>query len=401
MSGVAEVLGWSLLHSVWQGALVAAGLWLVLRVAPSSAVRVRYAAAVLALVALLALPALNYRHTMTLWTGHRSWVLSTADGILRSELASRGRADVSAVREELRRRQESEWPGAAVAARDPAGGEPARAFGFLWLAAVALLAGRLAVEQRRAMRLAESGSPHAGWRASAGAVAERLGVARAVRVRVTDRVDVPALVGWRWPVVLVPPSAAPLPAEERDAVLAHELAHVRRGDYVANLLQSAAEALLFYSPAAWWISARIREERECCCDRTAVGAVRGGAARYVKALLSLETGRARTRAALALHGGPLLRRIRRIHALAGDRRAGSRAAALAPLLLAGCITAAVAAFTPEMAARRSAGALMAGDIEEVRFVLVRGAPVTAPGRSAAVEPIAPTSCDAASPGGRA
>lgn len=384
MSGVVEVLGWSLLHSVWQGALVAAGLWLALRIAPASAVRVRYAASVVALAALLVLPALNYRHTMALWTGHRTWVLATADGILRSELATRGRADMKAVRDELRRRQAREWPGLGVAAADPGGAVPAGALGLLWLGVAGLLLVRLGAAQRRALALTESGAPDAGWRRSAEEVAGRLGIRHDVRVRVTDRVDVPALVGWRWPVVLVPVAAGALPAEERDAVLAHELAHVHRGDYVANLVQALAESLLFYSPAAWWVSARIREERECCCDRTAVAAVEGGAARYVRALLSLETGRAGPRGVLALHGGPLVRRVRRIHEDARARRAFHPAAAFAPLVLAGCLAAAVAAFTPEVAARRSASSLMAGDIEQVRLVAVRYAwQPRAPGAAAA------------------
>ncbi|MBW3553067.1 MAG: M56 family metallopeptidase [Gemmatimonadetes bacterium] len=375
MSGAAEVLGRALLHSMWQGALVAAGLWLVLRVAGPSLVRVRYVAGLLALVALLALPVLNYRATMTLWTGHRSWVLSTADGILRAELAAWGRAEVGEVREELRRREATEWAGGALPARDPGDRDLARLLGLLWVAAAGLLVARLAVEQRGALRLAESGVPNEGWRRSATALAERLGVRSRTRVRVTDRVEVPALVGWLWPVVLVPTAAAGLPEEERDAVLAHELAHVARADYLANLLQSVAESLLFYSPAAWWISARIREERECCCDRTALEAVPGGPARYARALLSLETGRARghARAALALTGGPLLRRIHRIHAVATRQRPPGRARGVATLLLAGCLGTAVAAVTPDVAARRSAGALMAGDIESVRLVLVPAA----------------------------
>ena len=384
-----EVLGISLVHSLWQGGLVAAGLWLVLRLAGPSAVRVRYAASLLALVALLALPVLNYRATMELWSGHRSWVLATADGILRSELETRGRAEVGAVREELRRRQAAEWPVAAPMAGNAATREGARALGLLWLMAAGFLAFRLAAEQRRAMALAESGVPHEGWRASAARVAGRLDLGHGVRVRVTDRVDVPALVGWRWPVVLVPTAAAELAEAERDAVLAHELAHIRRRDYAVNLLQSVAEVLLFYSPAAWWVSASIREERECCCDQAAVGAVQGGPARYVHALLALETGRAPRRAtprsAMALTGGPLLRRIRRIHALARTRPAARPGAALAALLLAGCITVGVGALTPDLAARRSAGVLMAGDIEAVRLMIVRApaapSPTASPDRS--------------------
>lgn len=395
MIGVLEVLGWSLLHSVWQGALVAAGLWVALRLAPPAAVRVRYAAAVVGLAALLALPALNYRHTMELWTGHRSWVLATADGILRSELATRGRADVREVRQELRRRQAREWPEVGAAAlAEPRSGAIARALGLLWVLATGVLVVRLGREQRRALGLAESGEPDRGWRSAAAMVAARLRVRNTVRVRVTDRVEVPALVGWRWPVVLVPARARAMGPEERDAVLAHELAHVRRGDYLANLLQALAEALLFYSPAAWWISARIREERECCCDRAALAAVPGGAARYVRALLSLESGRVRPLMLLALHGGPLIRRVRRIHADATARPTVHPAAVIAPLLLAGCLAGTVAALTPELAARRSAAFLMAGDIEQVRLVAVRTAPQPPGGAP-------PAACTGSSPSRRA
>lgn len=377
MSGGLEVLGWSLLHSVWQAGVVAAALWLVLRATSPGAARVRYAASLLALGWVLALPVLNYRATMELWSGHRSWVLATADGIVRAELAETGRAEVAAVREELRRRQAREWWPAAPAAGSPVR-EGARGFGLLWLLAAGLLATRLVLAQRHALGLAESGVPDGGWRRSAAAVSRRLGIDRPVRVRVTRRVDVPALVGWRWPVVLVPAGAAALSDDERQAVLAHELAHVRRGDYFANLVQSAAEALLFFSPAVWWISARIREERECCCDATAVSAVEGGAAGYVRALLSLETGRPPARAALALTDGPLLRRIRRIHGRAQGAATAGRLTAAAALALVVGTGVATAALTPDLVARRSAAPLMAADIEDVRFVVVRSTPAPLP-----------------------
>jgi TonB family protein len=95
-------------------------------------------------------------------------------------------------------------------------------------------------------------------------------------------------------------------------VLAHELAHIRRHDYLVNMLQMAAETLLFYHPAVWWISNRIRQERELCCDDLAVRTC-GGAIPYARALTALEKMRA-ARPALALGStdGPLFFRIRRL-----------------------------------------------------------------------------------------
>ena len=88
---------------------------------------------------------------------------------------------------------------------------------------------------------------------------------------VSALVQVPTVVGWLRPVVLVPVGAlGGLPAEHLEALLLHELAHIRRHDYLVNILQSVAEALLFYHPAVWWVSGHIRAERELCCDDVAV-----------------------------------------------------------------------------------------------------------------------------------
>ena len=79
------------------------------------------------------------------------------------------------------------------------------------------------------------------------------------------------MVGWLNPVVLLPASAlSGLTPTQIEALLAHELAHVRRHDYLVNLLQSVVETLLFYHPAVWWVSAHVRAEREHCCDDLAV-----------------------------------------------------------------------------------------------------------------------------------
>ena len=106
------------------------------------------------------------------------------------------------------------------------------------------------------------------------------------------------------------PRSASSTATQVEAILAHELAHIRRHDYLVNLMQTVAETLLFYHPAVWWVSARIRDEREHCCDDLAV-ALCGDPVSYVAALTELETWRSGEAAlAPAATGGSLLNRAR-------------------------------------------------------------------------------------------
>src|SRR5438045_8014050 len=125
-------------------------------------------------------------------------------------------------------------------------------------------------------------------------LARRLRVSRPIRVLQSAAVQVPAVIGWLRPVILLPASALTgLTPLQLDALLAHELAHVRRYDYLVNLIQSVIETLLFYHPAVWWVSQQVREEREHCCDGLAV-AVCGDPHFYASALLSMERLRVTT-----------------------------------------------------------------------------------------------------------
>ena len=143
-------------------------------------------------------------------------------------------------------------------------------------------------------------------------LAARLGLRRTIRLRGSSGGITPAVVGWIKPVIVIPAAALGLPFEQLEALLAHELAHIRRHDFLVNLLQSAAETLLFYHPAVWWLGRRIREERENCCDDLAV-AVCGDRVTYVQALRSLAELRDRVPdLALAASGGSLVRRIARL-----------------------------------------------------------------------------------------
>ena len=120
------------------------------------------------------------------------------------------------------------------------------------------------------------------------------------------------VLGWRRPIILLPARTTDqLTGDQLRAVLAHELAHVRRHDYVTNLFQIAADALLFHHPAARWLSRRIRVEREYCCDDEAMAVARDPNM-YARALAALEESRTESRLAVAAASGTLLDRIQRI-----------------------------------------------------------------------------------------
>src|SRR5262249_35159064 len=141
----------------------------------------------------------------------------------------------------------------------------------------------------------------------------RVAVSAVVYLGASLMVQVPMVIGWLRPCILLPVTALTgLSESQMEAILVHELAHIRRPDYLVNLLQTAIETLLFYHPAVWWVGKQMRIERENCCDDIAVVAC-GSAFEYAGALAEMEEIRGRAPApALAANGGELLGRIRRI-----------------------------------------------------------------------------------------
>jgi beta-lactamase regulating signal transducer with metallopeptidase domain len=116
---------------------------------------------------------------------------------------------------------------------------------------------------------------------------ECLGLRNRIRILVNDRIVMPSVMGVIWPAVLLPATfLTGVPADQLRAIIAHELAHIRRYDYLVNLGQMIIEALLFFNPFVWWISQQMRVEREACCDLLAAGHCQSSV-RYVEALLSV------------------------------------------------------------------------------------------------------------------
>lgn len=165
-------------------------------------------------------------------------------------------------------------------------------------------------------------------------VSQRLGMRRAVRALHSTLAKVPIVVGYFRPVILLPVSlVTSIPASQLEAILAHELAHVRRHDFLANLLQTLTETVFFYHPAVWWLSSRLRAEREHCCDDLVVAAL-GNRVEYGRALLAIEELRGRESVlALGASDGRLLARVRRIVGFTTDSPAGSPWSAISVVVL--------------------------------------------------------------------
>lgn len=183
-----------------------------------------------------------------------------------------------------------------------------------WFTGVLVLSFRLLIGWRIVQRLKRLATTPAAdaIQARLKELALRLGVTRTVRLVESALIEVPTVIGWIRPVILLPVSVVTsLTSGQLEAILAHELAHIRRHDYLVNLIQTAIETLLFYHPAVWWLSHLIRIEREHCCDDLAVRLCDNPVV-YVRALAVMEELRAGPAMTLAANGGSLLHRIRRI-----------------------------------------------------------------------------------------
>ncbi|HEV3025730.1 MAG TPA: M56 family metallopeptidase [Pirellulales bacterium] len=323
-----EALGGSLMHFLWQGAgvaaLLAAALWAIRGRSP----KVRYLTACTALAAMAACP-----------TGTFFWLSNVAQSrVVGSALAAspapphemqvvatprpQGDARLDAPPTPGDRDTSADTPTKQSASISSVVFDPVHVLEplvpwtvALWLAGVVTLSARLCVGwlglQRMRRRRVRPVPP--GWEERLTKIAGRMRVSRPVRLLESALIEVPTVIGWLRPIVLVPASAwIGLAPRQLEALLAHELAHVRRHDYAVNFMQTVLETLLFYHPAMWWVSSTIRQEREACCDDIAAEFC-GDRREYARALASMEALRGRKwRLAVAASGGQLIHRIRRI-----------------------------------------------------------------------------------------
>ena len=285
MNALVQVLGWTLLHFLWQGLLIGCATALARTALRNARPEARYAVGCGALLACLAWPAAGL-------------YLRLAGGDATAALFSSALLPAALLAPDS-------LPGLDLLLRAVVG---------VWALCAAVLALRMALGM---LWIERSASQPAGrnvqWQARLSGMALEAGITRAIRLRVVDGIASPLAAGiWR-PVVLVPASLVTgMPPDLLAALLAHELAHIRRHDYLVNLLQNAIEALLFFHPAVWWISRVVRIEREHIADDFAARHL-GEPRRLALALSELERLQFSTHhLAVAANGGVLMSRIKRL-----------------------------------------------------------------------------------------
>jgi uncharacterized protein (TIGR03435 family) len=332
MTLLAQAISTALLDFIWQGALIGAALWLVLAMLRHQSAGLRY---VISCVALLLLATLPLATIATVWSMARETAVAAGSSFATSGTAETGLATAAAVASPARVPQTllQIW-------MVP---EAPRVIWFdavhpwilpIWAIGVLLLSVRLTAACWYASRLSRSaGDSDPAVAPMVADLARRIGVSRAVRLRTMATATTPGVVGWLRPVLLLPPAAAMgLTPTQLEAVLAHELAHIKRHDYLVNMVQVVIETLFFYHPVVWWTSHQIRLEREVCCDDVAVRAC-GNAADYARGLTALAR-RQLTPLAQAATGGPLMYRVRRLLGMAPRELAAGDVAGIVAMVVA-------------------------------------------------------------------
>lgn len=294
-AAVINALGWTLVHFLWQGCVIALVYWLICAIAPRHAATLRYWSGLAGMLLCLLVILLTFFLSLSPEARFGSQPLYAA--AVNPFLVLSGNLP-------------NTW------AMLESGIEPALPLlVLLWLLGVIFFSTRTLRDWLGIRRLLHDGvvAAELQLQVSLEKLKTSLDVQLSVRLLGSTRVAVPMVIGWLRPVILMPLSVVNrLPIDQLEMILAHELGHIRRGDYAFNLLQVVLETVLFYHPAIGWMSRRVREEREHRCDDLVVRAC-GRPATYARALTSLELLRSPVLGpAVAATGGNLLARIKLI-----------------------------------------------------------------------------------------
>jgi beta-lactamase regulating signal transducer with metallopeptidase domain len=349
-------LGWTLLHSLWQIALISGGLLLALQILRDRATNVRYAISVAALLISLILPVFTFIQISTGSTANS--VKENMNATARRQNSNRGPFGEEQVYDAVTDASDDTGQSIATFAglRRYLDTQVPNALPFavgLWLFGVAIFAMRLGggIWQLRRYRTSDLEPVDAGWHRHFSMLCKQLGVTEKVRLLRSSLVETPIAIGIFKPLIIVPASLfLQIHPRELETIIAHELIHIRRHDPLVNALQSVIETVLFYHPGVWWISAQIRREREFAADAAVMLAFEGSHVAYARALANLEeirngANQQLPRLATAANGGNFMQRIERILKIKTEvSRANSAWTASLALLLTSAVLLAIFSF---------------------------------------------------------
>jgi beta-lactamase regulating signal transducer with metallopeptidase domain len=308
----------TLFHSLWQGGVIAVGMWGALRFVPAAHAAARYRVALAGLWLAVIAAVGTYQYVDQGKPSAGGQAVASRNVILNSREVSASRIVQAPVAEQLA----GNLPRRAMNLRD----EHRLSMKPYWAVIAGVwMFGAFVMLLRAAFLVAGAGRMTGACRPVEdgqlleliGSLRKAFGVSRVVRVMAGVGVGVPCVLGVLSPVILLPASIMnDLPLHQLRLILAHEMAHIRRHDFLVNLVQLLVEAVFFFNPAVWWLSHQIRIEREACCDAMAVRSAgssedyAGSLAQMMSRLLQARRG---SQLAQAFSGkGGLLDRVRRV-----------------------------------------------------------------------------------------
>ena len=295
-------LALTLLHFLWQGLLVATVLKSILLILNNNKPQIRYALSALAMLVNLLLPIITF---IIIYQTELTTSNSLVNSLALSELI-----------------QELKQPDAFFSIKDLTETLPSLLpyISILWLTTITLLSGKLLIEISTVNKLPHKGTlpPSEKLQVRFNELVQEINLSIKPRLLISLKVEVPMAIGWLKPVVLIPASMiSGLNNAQLEMLILHELAHIRRHDYLVNFLQTVIEILLFFHPAVLWVSKQMRNEREYCSDDIAVHHC-GDAVAYAHTLADTASLCTKTHnhtipdMAMAASGGDLKQRVVRL-----------------------------------------------------------------------------------------
>lgn len=285
---VINALGWTLFHTLWQGFILAFVLGIILFILRYKSSNLRYIISLFSLTLIVGLSIFNFTNnysskSMNKIQGKKSELKaanSQEDKTLFIDISNQVSEDnvlrnISGL--ELKNKLEgiSKYFPTIV---------------YLWLIGIIIFQLKFLISYFYVNRLkrTNTGTVSNFWQIRFERIRKKLKLSKAVQFLESNLIKTPMVLGYFKPVILIPTELLTgMPSNQIESVIAHELAHIRRNDYIINVLQTVIETLFFFHPAVWYISAKIRDERENCCDDIAIS-LHNDSIAYAKALVLIQ-----------------------------------------------------------------------------------------------------------------
>ncbi len=297
-----EALGWTLIHSLWQGLIITTLLTITIRFIKNKSPRLTYQLCCLSLICLVAWMCntfINHFH----WPVEANTILADISPIASSD-------DFAFFANTLSWQQNIDifFQSFIQSYADE--------LVMLWLLGVGVFSLKWfgSLYFTYTLKRHNISSAPSEWKKTVQKFSQKLGIKKAISIVQSTKVDVPMVIGYLRPVILMPASMATgFTSEQIESIIVHELAHVKSNDFLIGLILSAMEVVLFYHPMYWWVSGIISEEREKCCDDIAVAQC-GNPLLYARTLFSIAEQKQQRSLALSLQGkkNQLFDRIKRV-----------------------------------------------------------------------------------------